>query len=270
MGARKLKPPTWARRLTAEMSPEKILPLIERGGYAHGIIAGLAIHGIKVSVGSDRVKTFLKGLACVTCGIQGTHFVVEESNSGSLHLNLYARTPDGGEVMMTSDHIVPKSRGGADHLSNRQPMCTNCNHKKGSMIGIEHFGKDHWSTFAYIETCCVDNHGVVDNERMRTHKDLHPGLVGFRCAQFDTKSPTRLRGYWLPDGSKDESRLAKNHDDWSCVEDAVDAGLLEWNGTGLHPVFSLTEKGLKVAALLRAHKAKGGNFADFTVDPTAI
>ena len=32
---------------------------------------------------------------------------------------------------MTKDHILPKSRGGKNHISNMQTMCCRCNSKKG-------------------------------------------------------------------------------------------------------------------------------------------
>jgi 5-methylcytosine-specific restriction enzyme A len=35
---------------------------------------------------------------------------------------------------MTRDHIIPKSKGGSDHLNNMQTMCTKCNNKKGNSI----------------------------------------------------------------------------------------------------------------------------------------
>ena len=39
---------------------------------------------------------------------------------------------NGDEVLMTKDHIVPKSKGGKKHVSNNQPMCKMCNEKKGA------------------------------------------------------------------------------------------------------------------------------------------
>ena len=39
---------------------------------------------------------------------------------------------------------------------------------------IKIFGKDHWSTFAYVETCCVDNMGRLDIRRLRINEAKRP------------------------------------------------------------------------------------------------
>jgi 5-methylcytosine-specific restriction endonuclease McrA len=50
------------------------------------------------------------------------------------HFNLYCHKPEEGEnmVLMTKDHIVPKSKGGKNHISNMQTMCCHCNSTKGN------------------------------------------------------------------------------------------------------------------------------------------
>ncbi len=84
---------------------------------------------------SDRLKTFkVKGLKCCACGIEGKFFALEihEHGSGEFpHLNLYGINADGNEVLMTKDHIVPKSKGGRNSLKNYQTMCFPCNYTKG-------------------------------------------------------------------------------------------------------------------------------------------
>lgn len=35
---------------------------------------------------------------------------------------------------MTKDHIIPKSKGGIDDLSNYQTMCERCNKEKGNEL----------------------------------------------------------------------------------------------------------------------------------------
>jgi hypothetical protein len=43
----------------------------------------------------------------------------------------------GSKTGLTADHIHPKSRGGAKHISNLQPLCSYCNNRKGSLTELE-------------------------------------------------------------------------------------------------------------------------------------
>lgn len=61
-------------------------------------------------------------------------------------------------------------------------------------VPVEKFGKDHWSTFAYIETRCVDYKGVPDRDHMRCDVDRHPGLVNRGSGGSNQKYPTILKG----------------------------------------------------------------------------
>jgi hypothetical protein len=49
-------------------------------------------------------------------------------------MNLYAIDKNGNEILMTKDHIVPKSKGGANALYNYQPMCSHCNAEKADVM----------------------------------------------------------------------------------------------------------------------------------------
>lgn len=97
---------------------------------------------------------------------------------------------------------------------------------------MSRWGRDHWSTFAYVETRWVDHHGMLDHDQMRCDSDLHPffaaarprsTLLGTRCRKY----PTRLKSA-QPDteGRWDVVELA-NHDDYNCLDDAIHAGLVE-------------------------------------------
>lgn len=156
-------------------------------------------------------------------------------------------------------------------------------------IPVEQWGKDHWSTFAYLETLLVDAPGknaIVHPSRMRTDGGRHPLFTDRRhSAQTDRSCyPTRLRNGEL-----------SRHDDWDCLWDACVAGFLElplWTREETSYYFEIprgsrgslkmydgefprdipipvpvtiraTEEGIRVAGLLRGHKAKGGNFAEF-------
>jgi hypothetical protein len=61
---------------------------------------------------SLRYHTFARSLVCAGCGLRGEYFAVERSrhqDTEFFHLNLYGRNADGGEVMLTKDHVVPRS-----------------------------------------------------------------------------------------------------------------------------------------------------------------
>lgn len=129
--------------------------------------------------------------------------------------------------------------------------------------GPERWGRDHWSTFAYVETRVVDHEGVLNLEHMRVDVYRHPLLANTASSSDfgggSRRYPTRLKG----------GELLDNHDDHDCAEDMTRdwpemPALLANVGTEVHPRFALTDEGRRVAALLRAHKAAGGSFATFS------
>jgi hypothetical protein len=131
------------------------------------------------------------------------------------------------------------------------------------------FGRDHWSTFAYFETLCVDapdGNGRPDFERMRCNTTTHPQFGGkLREAGMGGWKPeygTRLRKFFQ-NGMTNVLYQRPDHDDWDCLDDFEEAGLLKNIGTGVNPIIKLTNYGFKIAAQLRMFKGKGGIFADF-------
>lgn len=95
--------------------------------------------GVICHTASTRLLTYhIHGLNCIVrgCCVKGEYFAIERAwtASSKYHLNLYGMQHDGKEVMITSDHKIPKSRGGIDHISNRQPMCAPHNMGKGNRL----------------------------------------------------------------------------------------------------------------------------------------
>lgn len=75
-----------------------------------------------------RLKVFhQKGLICPVCGRKGTKLILGKGRN-SLHWDVYC----DDYIPMSVDHIIPKSKGGSNHLENLQPMCSPCNNKKGN------------------------------------------------------------------------------------------------------------------------------------------
>jgi HNH endonuclease len=95
--------------------------------------------GVLCHTSGNRLLTYcVYGVSCCVsgCAVHGQFFAVEKAvnqKSAKFHLNLYGMS-NGAEVMMTSDHKIPKSRGGSNLISNRQPMCYPHNTKKGNQL----------------------------------------------------------------------------------------------------------------------------------------
>ncbi len=125
-----------------------------------------------------------------------------------------------------------------------------------SRLPMSVWGKDHFSTLAYLETSAVDHGGRLNNEHMRCAVQIHP-LVAHRTRDDGRRYPTILR-----DGSEQP-----DHDDWSCLEDFVTAGLIVAyyrDGEGRREVnVSFTPAGIRLAHSLRAWKMLGGTYATF-------
>lgn len=89
--------------------------------------------GDKINCNSQRIQLFSqKGIKCVDCGLEAEYYRKTPNGShapGTYHINLYG-VKDGVEVLFTKDHTKPKSKGGRNHISNYQTMCTKCNSKK--------------------------------------------------------------------------------------------------------------------------------------------
>lgn len=112
----------------AVFSMDEIFPLIEKE-------IPLNFNGKKINTKGNRLRVFLKGRTCAGCNIEASYFSLESSTLGERpHLNLYGRNKDGSPILFTRDHIIPRSKGGSEDLSNQQTMCTNCNCKKGDKL----------------------------------------------------------------------------------------------------------------------------------------
>jgi len=90
-----------------------------------GVLVDGKIYCVKMQ--SDKFDCFRINTKCVVCQLEGTLMGLDLQGNNTPHFNLYAQRADGTLVLMTKDHIVPRSRGGEDHIDNYQTMCEHCN-----------------------------------------------------------------------------------------------------------------------------------------------
>lgn len=126
-------------------------------------------------------------------------------------------------------------------------------------ISMKAWGKDHWSTLLYLETRVVDHDGHLAPPQMRSGSEY----------------PTRLK-----------AGKVSHHDDWDCVVDMIEQGLVTLNagphafdptrtsGRQLHrfcadgALVGLTDLGWKVAHQLRRHQAETRRSGTFEPEVT--
>jgi hypothetical protein len=111
------------------------------------------------------------------------------------------------------------------------------------IVPVERWGRDHFRTLLYVVSCVVGRDGQCESARMRqwSGRPLRGWGDSHAFALAGMKNyPTKLAG-----GAE-----LHDHDDWDCVEDMVAAGMVLWEGTGMHPILKLTPYGWRVAQTL--------------------
>ena len=99
---------------------------------------------------------YYKGFLCVNCHRMGTNIrfrydkkEVKDLTRTGVHVDLFC-----GDILMTVDHIVPRSLGGSDELWNKQPMCAPCNTKKANKMSEQDklIALANMLSFAHLKT----------------------------------------------------------------------------------------------------------------------
>lgn len=98
-----------------------------------------------IKMNSDRYKVFAKNNNCYICKLPGSFFLLQRTkypdkfqSENVMHFNLYAEDKfninSGKIILMTVDHVKPKSKGGTNFLENLQTCCVFCNTAKDSKL----------------------------------------------------------------------------------------------------------------------------------------
>lgn len=152
-----------------EYPRERILPLL-----TDGVNNTIEFEGFIVHTGTTRLQTLKRSQVCSNCGREGVVFRLERTlrkwerqpedrkricgilrpskYQDTPHFNLYAVEFVWGRVngrrkrvphyiLMTRDHIYPKSKGGPDSIDNSQTMCAKCNQRKANIIKVSEISK---------------------------------------------------------------------------------------------------------------------------------
>ena len=133
-------------------------------------------------------------------------------------------------------------------------------------VSIERWGKDHWSTFAYIESICVDSTngvGRVGDCKVQTNFNRHPELAYMSVTMVGTPLDGSLHSIRLADGVE---LPGPAYDEWDCIKDFERYGLVVEEMMSFEPAYRMTRLGNLVAGKVRAVKTLGGNYQDVRID----
>lgn len=91
---------------------------------------------VSIASGIGLFESCTGKIKCWRCSCEADRWIVDKDQNDLRSkpvLNLYA-TKAGVLVLMTRDHIIPKSLGGVDTVENLRPGCEDCNGNRGSKM----------------------------------------------------------------------------------------------------------------------------------------
>ena len=157
----------------------------------------IVVDGYNVYARSLRYMTFYqKGVKCACCNREGSYFKLDgDVNTNRRHFNLYSE--DG--VLMTKDHIVPKSLGGMDIIDNMQTMCADCNFKKGNGIDEEYkiisINKEgNIKKYTTISNAVINILNSNGNDSKKSEKYVENVIETADMIRYAIKNKTEFRG----------------------------------------------------------------------------
>lgn len=174
--------PRRQKKIIGSFEPDDVFPFITNDEQRREYFVGDECFNVRMN--SQRYFIFKACPSCVSCGVVGNKFILEQNpNDKSPHFNFYA-VQDGSMELMTKDHIHPRSHGGENVHSNYQTMCSTCNNLKGSynlkIEGLRDIRK------AYDE-----------NKKNLTKKQLNDMLMKMRQdLQFPIREKNDFCGVW--------------------------------------------------------------------------
>lgn len=132
------------------------------------------------------------------------------------------------------------------------------------------WGKDHWSTLAYLESVMVDCAGfqVGTDARMKTgRRNSRVMAEGCASPQRAGRATNALSMVMTEEQSTklNNGQRVSGHDDWSCVQDMAAEGLFAQAPDDIEPgvILAFSPKGDEIANALRIFKRNMGQFSQF-------
>lgn len=143
----------------------------------------------------------------------------------------------------------------------------NENTQMDAYIPVNAWGKDHWSTLAYVDHIMTECAGfqVGQDGRMRSNRRHYRVMA--EAPRPRRPSHPHVGVVMAPEhGSRlKDGTVVANHDDWCCLQDMAQEGVFTDGPDAVQPGATLhfSAKGKALADGLREHKQQGGKFATY-------
>lgn len=129
------------------------------------------------------------------------------------------------------------------------------------LYSLKDFGHHHWALLHHINLMSKDNEMVIlNNKEMRCNPERHPEKANHRV--WNHTWGTQLCDYRDSDGNLDVNRRLDFHDDWDCLMDLCQEGMIQFVKISENKV-KMTQLGITVAENILKHKFMGGKFFNF-------
>lgn len=135
------------------------------------------IEGYPICTDTDRYENlYVNGLVCKSCGLKASFAAIEKNSDSKnkFHINFYGtRATDGKDLLLTKDHIYPRSLGGLDSINNYQTLCASCNGNKRNRttMSVEEAIVNNYTTKEIQETLLALNLKKIELERVQKEYD---------------------------------------------------------------------------------------------------
>lgn len=117
------------------------------------------------------------------CKLKDFYFGLGVDKGGGIHLDLYGIDQEGETVMVTIDHIKPRSKGGKDDIKNYRPLCKIHNEIKSNYHSFNRKFKDLSKIYPDDEMIS-QNYRIYKSVQTQEHIDNFKKNGGFLAEKY--------------------------------------------------------------------------------------
>lgn len=143
---------------------------------------------VKADWHRKKVGLFAKHKGCQMCGSRIKYFMVVFHHEGVWRIHPIVVGKNGQHQELTVDHIIPKSRGGSDDITNLTALCRSCNVTKADEI--MNVMKESYNI--QVLKSYILQFGIMSDEAREQYLNTHRAYMASRYLHEDLKQPGEI------------------------------------------------------------------------------